>query len=64
MTCRCTCKAYGGDCDCRFDGKMQGAQQERERIVRWLRSAGQEDAHAIADAIEQGAHLKPEDPAR
>jgi len=60
MTCRCTCKAYGGDCDCRFDGKKQGAQQERERIVRWLRyhewPGNIPFPGMLAEMIEQGAH--------
>jgi hypothetical protein len=36
--CRCSCTAYGGQCDCRYDGRVQGGQKEREMIVRWLRA--------------------------
>lgn len=27
MTCRCSCKAYGGMCDCRFDGLNAGRNE-------------------------------------
>lgn len=66
-TCRCTCTAYGGACDCRFDGKTQGAADERRKIVTWLRAnrerwideaAGDDRTTAdyATDAIERGDH--------
>lgn len=57
-TCRCTCTAYGGHCDCWFHGnvkgKDEGAAEERARIVEWLRGPlSGDEASDIADAIER-----------
>lgn len=54
-SCRCSCTAYGGDCDCRFDGKKQGAANERFAIVKYLRENDDNDA---ANEIERGDHLQ------
>lgn len=32
MTCRCSCKAYGGACDCRFDGLNAGRNESAARV--------------------------------
>jgi hypothetical protein len=52
VTCRCSCKAYGGACDCRFDGinagRNDGAKRIAEleltmaRLATWTRSYGAE----------------------
>lgn len=40
-------------------GKDDGAQSERDAIVRWLRQYGPcGDGDSFADAIERGDHLK------
>lgn len=40
-------------------GYRQGWEQERERIVAWLRGRGSADgADFLADMIEAGEHLK------
>lgn len=60
MTCRCTCKAYQGRCDCRFDGEAAGEQRTVLAIVAWLRQpiAGGISAPPllldVADEILQG----------
>lgn len=40
-TCRCTCTAYGGHCDCWFHGNVkgraEGASAERARIIARIR---------------------------
>lgn len=66
MTCRCSCKAYGGQCDCRFDGVNAGrAEGERETIaaiVAWLRQPNAPTGFAImndlADDLEAGEWRK------
>lgn len=38
-TCRCTCTAYGGHCDCWFHGKIAGeneAARLKEAILKYL----------------------------
>lgn len=34
MTCRCTCKAYGGHCDCWFDGQQKGRAEAVDKLAR------------------------------
>jgi hypothetical protein len=52
MTCRCTCKAYGRSCDCRFDGLTQGRASERSAVVALLRKWAKDPVLAHADAAE------------
>lgn len=62
-SCRCTCKAYGGSCDCRFHGlsagRLQGETETVAKIVAWLRGmgTGMPSTHeeAIADATYRAA---------
>ena len=58
-TCRCTCQAYGGACDCRFDGlsvgRREGAAEERARVVAWLLLV-EGLPREIAHAIRRGEH--------
>lgn len=60
-TCRCSCTAYGGACDCRFDGVTQGKQQGYAEalgdVVEWLLALDPHDVHDLADlaaAIKNG----------
>lgn len=58
-SCRCSCKAYGGACDCRHDGlnagRNEGERVTVARIVAWLRDPNGQDDPEMADAIESGA---------
>lgn len=62
-TCRCTCQAYGGHCDCWFDGNNKGLADERARIVAWLEkqhACGYDGPFSTAALdIMNGEHLKP-----
>ena len=42
------------------DGQRDGAENEREAIVAWLRSVGG-NADVWADVVERGAHLGGDD---
>lgn len=57
MSCRCSCKAYGGQCDCRFDGLTQGRQQGRAElraeVALWLRAWAKDPVLAHADAADK-----------
>lgn len=41
-SCVCACKAYGGACACRFDGRssglVEGESNTVKKIVAWLRA--------------------------
>lgn len=39
-TCRCTCTAYGGHCDCWFDGDLHGQRKMRDAVVKVIRTPG------------------------
>lgn len=65
-TCRCTCKAYGGRCDCAWDATLR----ERARIVALLRKTAESCSHTalrerehdmlvwVADIIEGKAKVQ------
>ena len=52
-TCRCTCTAYGGRCDCHFDGRTQGYAAALADVDAWLRARDWSLSH-VALAIERG----------
>lgn len=63
-TCRCTCTAYGGACDCRHDGLTQGVAKGEAAtlaaVVKYLRTKQDTPVddwggiRVVADAIERG----------
>ena len=56
-SCRCSCTAYGGACDCRFDGLTQGRTQGRAELraelVTFFRDWAKDPVLAHADAADK-----------